>query len=69
MINNPLGLLTQMFGNNPQFNQIMELVWSKSPQELETFVRNQYKANKKDLKETAIQEAKKYNIDISNINF
>lgn len=69
MINNSLGILTQMFGNNPQFNQIMKLVLSKSPQELETFVRNQYKANKRDLKETAIKEAKKYNIDISDINF
>ena len=37
---NPMGMMMQMFGGTPQFQQIMHIVQGKSPQELEEYVRN-----------------------------
>ena len=55
MINNPLGLLTQMFGNNPQFNQIMGMVQGKNPKQLETYVKNLYQSQGVDIQKMANQ--------------
>ena len=46
---NPMGMIMQMFGNNPQYAQIMKIVEGKSPQELEQYVRNAYQANGQDI--------------------
>ena len=46
---NPMQMMMSMFGSNPQFNQIMQLVQGKSPQELEQYVRNAYKSNGQDI--------------------
>lgn len=32
---NPMGLLQQLYGTNPQYRQVMQIVQGKSPQELE----------------------------------
>lgn len=39
-VQNPMGMMMQMFGGTPQFQQIMQIVQGKSPQELEQYVRN-----------------------------
>lgn len=38
--NNPMMMLQQMFGNNPQFQQVMQVANGKTPQELEQYTRN-----------------------------
>lgn len=53
MINNPLGMLAQMFGNNPQFNQIMGMVQGKNPQQLENYVKNLYQSQGVDIQQVA----------------
>ena len=52
---NPMGLMQQMFGNNPQFNQIMQIAQGKSPQELEQYVRNLAQSQNIDLNQLANQ--------------
>ena len=46
---NPMGMITQLLGNNPQYAHIMKLIQGKSPQELEQYVRNAYQANGQDI--------------------
>lgn len=38
--NNPMGMLQQMYGNDPIFSQAMRMAQGKSPQELQQIVRN-----------------------------
>lgn len=38
--NNPMALMQQMLGNNPQFQQVMQIAQGKSPAQLEQYVRN-----------------------------
>ena len=52
---NPIALMQQMFGNNPQFNQIMQIAQGKSPQELEQYVRNLAQSQNIDLNQLANQ--------------
>lgn len=40
---NPMMMIQQIFGRSPQYNQIMQIVQSKNPQELEQYVRNLFK--------------------------
>ena len=37
---NPMALLNQMAGQNPQIKRVMEVVQGKSPQELKQYVQN-----------------------------
>lgn len=37
---NPMGMMQQMFGGNPAFQQAMNMVQGKSPQELQQTVMN-----------------------------
>lgn len=53
--NNPMGLMQQMFGNNPQFAQVMQIVKGKSPQQLEQYARNLAKGQNIDLSQLANQ--------------
>ena len=52
---NPMAMVMQLFGNNPQFNQIMQITQGKSPQELEQYVRNAYQANGQDINQVLKQ--------------
>lgn len=53
MINNPFVMLTQLFGNNPQFNQIMGIVQGKDSKQLETYVKNLYQSQGVDIQQMA----------------
>lgn len=53
--NNPMALLQQMLGNNPQYNQIMSMIQGKSPQEIEKYVRNLYQSQGQDINKIANQ--------------
>ena len=53
--NNPMALLNQILGNNPQFKQVMQIAQGKSPQELEQYVRNLAQGQNIDLKQLASQ--------------
>ena len=52
---NPMALLHQLFGNNPQFKQVMQIAQGKSPQQLEQYVRNLYQSQGQDLNLVANQ--------------
>ena len=52
---NPMLLIQQLFGNNPQFNQIMQIAQGKSPQELEQYVRNLANSQNIDINQLANQ--------------
>ena len=41
--NNPMGMMQQMFGNNPMFGRAMEMAQGKSPEQLK---RNCYESCK-----------------------
>lgn len=53
--NNPMALMQQMFGNNPQFNQVMQIIQGKTPQQLEQYTRNLAKSQNIDLNQLAGQ--------------
>jgi hypothetical protein len=53
--NNPMGMIQQMFGNNPQYQQIMSMVQGKSPQQMEQYVRNLYQSQGQDINQIASQ--------------
>ena len=53
--NNPMSMIQQMFGNNPQYQQIMSMVQGKSPQEIEKYVRNLYQSQGRDINQIASQ--------------
>ena len=46
---NPMGMMQNMLGKNPQFQKVMKIVEGKSPQEIEQFVRNAAKTQNFDL--------------------
>jgi hypothetical protein len=50
-----MGMIQQMFGNNPQYQQIMSMVQGKSPQEIEKYVRNLYQSQGQDINQIASQ--------------
>lgn len=52
---NPMGLMQQLLGSHPQFQQIMQIARGKSPQELEQYVRNLAQGQNVDLKQLASQ--------------
>lgn len=52
---NPMGILQQLFGNNPQFKQVMQIAQGKTPQELEQYVRNLYQSQGQDINTIASQ--------------
>ena len=52
---NPMMLLQQIMGSNPQFKQIMQIANGKSPQELEQYVRNLYQSQGQDINQIASQ--------------
>ena len=52
---NPMAMMMSMFGSNPQFNQVMQIVQGKSPQELEQYVRNAYQSNGQDINQVLKQ--------------
>ena len=37
---NPMAIVQQLFGNQPQFKQVMDIAKDKSPEELKQYVRN-----------------------------
>ena len=53
--NNPMAVLQQLLGNNPQFKQVMQIANGKSPQELEQYVRNLYQSQGLDINQKASQ--------------
>lgn len=53
--NNPIGVLQQLLGNNPQYRQVMQMAQGKSPQELEQYVRNLYQSQGQDINQVASQ--------------
>lgn len=53
--NNPMGMIQQMFGNNPQYQQIMSMIQGKSPQQMEQYVRNLYQSQGRDINQIASQ--------------
>ena len=52
---NPMVLMQQLFGSNPQFRQVMQIAQGKSPQELEQYVRNVCKNQNIDINQLANQ--------------
>lgn len=48
-VQNPMAMMMQMYGANPQFQQVMQIVQNKSPQELEQYVRNVCKTQNIDI--------------------
>lgn len=46
---NPMQMMISTLGNNPQFNQVMQIAEGKSPQELEQYTRNAYKSCGQDI--------------------
>ena len=53
--NNPMVLMQQVLGTNPQFKQVMQIAQGKSPQELEQYVRNLYQSQGQDINQIASQ--------------
>ena len=53
--NNPMALMQQVLGTNPQFKQVMQIAQGKSPQELEQYVRNLYQSQGQDINKIASQ--------------
>lgn len=52
---NPMGMIQQMFGNNPQYRQVMQAIQGKNPQQLEQYARNLAKNQGIDLNQLAGQ--------------
>nr|DAU58688.1 MAG TPA: hypothetical protein [Caudoviricetes sp.] len=50
-----MAIMQQLFGNNPQFKQVMQIAQGKNPQELEQYVRNLYKSQGQDINAMASQ--------------
>ena len=53
--NNPMALMQQVLGTNPQFKKVMQIAQGKSPQELERYVRNLYQSQGQDINQKAYQ--------------
>ncbi len=52
---NPMVMIQQMFGNHPQYGQIMQNIRGKNPQQLEQYARNLAKNQNIDLNQLANQ--------------
>ena len=52
---NPMPLLQQMAGDNPQLTQMINLISGKSPKQLERIARNLYKERGMDINQIAQQ--------------
>lgn len=50
---NPMALLSQLAGQNPQLKRVVEVMNGKSPKELEQYVRNTAKTQGVDLNQLA----------------
>ena len=50
---NPIGLLNQIVGQNPQLKRVLEIVNGKSPKEIEQYVRNTAQTQGIDLNQLA----------------
>lgn len=50
---NPMALLNQLAGQNPQLKRVMEVMNGKSPQELKEYVQNVAQTQGVDLKKLA----------------
>lgn len=61
---NPMGMIQQIFGKNPQFQLVMNAMQGKTPQEFEQYVRNTAKTQGVDVN----QLAKKLGLNINNNN-
>ena len=53
--NNPMEIVRQMFGNNPKYAQIMQIIQGKNTQQLEQYVRNLYQSQGQDINNIASQ--------------
>lgn len=51
-MNNPMGMMQQMLGNNPMFKQAMQMLQGKSPDEIQNMLRNV--AQQKGISETQL---------------
>ena len=53
--NNPMGMIQQLFGQHPQYSQIMSAIQGKTPQQMEQYVRNLYQSQGQDINKIASQ--------------
>lgn len=53
--NNPMALMQQILGSNPQFQQVMQIVNGKTPAQLEQYVRNLAKGQNININQLANQ--------------
>ena len=53
--NNPMAVIQQLFGQHPQYSQIMSMIQGKTPQQMEQYVRNLYQSQGQDINQTASQ--------------
>lgn len=53
--NNPMGMIQQLFGQHPQYSQIMSMMQGKTPQQMEQYVRNLYQSQGQDINQKAYQ--------------
>ena len=58
---NPINMMMQMYGSTPQFQQIMQIIQNKTPQEIEQYVRNVCKTQNIDI-DNLISMAKQFGI-------
>lgn len=61
--NNPMGMMSQMFGNNPQFKMAQQMTQGKSPAEIQQVINNvcqQKGINQDQLKQMAQQMGIKF---------
>ena len=53
--NNPMAMIKQVFGQHPQYSQIMSAIQGKTPQQMEQYVRNLYQSQGQDINKIASQ--------------
>ena len=53
--NNPMAMVQQLFGQHPQYSQIMSAIQGKTPQQMEQYVRNLYQSQGQDINQIASQ--------------
>lgn len=53
--NNPMATIQQLFSQHPQYSQIMGMIQGKSPQQIESYVRNLYQSQGKDINQIVNQ--------------
>jgi hypothetical protein len=53
--NNPMVMVQQLFGQHPQYSQIMSMIQGKTPQQMEQYVRNLYQSQGQDINQIASQ--------------